>query len=98
MKKKFKWSNLHERQKTTEAGNSFNAVEREPVLNPTASEVNYKPKHRSCRKTNLKKKVLALDSLGAKMSSAETAAPNRRRRNVPDPTIRYIYTYIYWYK
>ena len=73
----------------------MNAVEREPVetrvLNPTASEASYKPKQRSCRKTNLKKKVLAPNGPGAKlsgteMSSAETAAPNRRRRNVPDPT------------
>ena len=38
----------------------LNAVEREPVetsvLNPNASEVSYKPKQRSYRKTNLKKK------------------------------------------
>ena len=38
----------------------MNAVEREPVptrvLNPNASEVSYKPKQRSYRKTNLKKK------------------------------------------
>ena len=38
----------------------MNAVEREPVetrvLNPTASEASYKPKQRSCRTTNLKKK------------------------------------------
>ena len=27
---------------------------------------------------------------GAEMSSAETAAPNRRRRNVPDPKLQYI--------
>ena len=57
----------------------------------------YKPKQRSYRKTNLKKKVLAPDSpgaemsgaemSGAEMSSAETAAPNRWRRNVPDPKI-----------
>ena len=72
----------------------MNAVEREPVetrvLNPTASESSYKPKQRSYRKTNLKKKVLAPDSpvaeiSGTEMSSAETAAPNQRRRNVPDP-------------
>ena len=72
----------------------MNAVEREPVetrvLNPTASEASYKPKQRSYRTTNLKKKVLAPNSpgvemSGAEMSRAETAAPNRRRRNVPDP-------------
>ena len=72
----------------------MNAVEREPVetrvLNPTASEACYKPKQRSFRTTNLKKKVLAPNSLGAEMSgvelsSAKTAAPNRWRRNVPDP-------------
>ena len=38
----------------------MNAVERKPVetrvLNPTASEASYKPKQRSYRKTNLKKK------------------------------------------
>ena len=71
----------------------MNAVEREPVetrvLNPTASEASYKPKQRSYRKTDLKKKVLAPDSPGAEMSgvemsSAEMAVPNRRRRNVPD--------------
>ena len=70
----------------------MNAVEREPVetrvLNPTASEASYKPKQRSYRKTNLKKKVLAPDSpgtqmSGAKMSSAQTAAPKRT-----DPKIR----------
>ena len=72
----------------------MNAVEREPVetrvLNPTASEASYKPKRRSFRTTNLKKKVLAPNSpgaemSGAKLSSAETVAPNRRRRSVPDP-------------
>ena len=44
-------------RKSNEAANSFNAVEREPVptrvLNPNASEVSYKPKHRSYRKTKL---------------------------------------------
>ena len=72
----------------------MNAVEREPVetrvLNPTSSEASYKPKQRSYRKTNLKKKVLAqnvpgAEMSGAEMSSVETASPNRRRRNVPDP-------------
>jgi len=78
----------------------LNAVEREPVetrvLNPTASEASYKPKQRSYRTTNLKKKVLAPNSPGAEMSgtemsSAETVAPNRRRRNVPDPLFCYFY-------
>ena len=54
----------------------WNAVEHEPVetrvLNPTASETSYKPKQRSYRKTNLKKKVLVPDSPDAEMSSAET--------------------------
>ena len=67
----------------------MNAVERKPVetrvLNRTASEASYKPKQRSFRTTNLKKKVLAPNSPGAEMSSAETAAPNQRRRTVPDP-------------
>ena len=40
--------------------NSLNAVEREPVpirvLNSNASETSYKPKQRSYRKANLKKK------------------------------------------
>ena len=71
----------------------MNAVEREPVptrvLNPNVSEASYKLKQRSYRKTNLKKKVLAPDSpgtqmSGAEMSSAQTAAPKRRHRNVPD--------------
>ena len=66
----------------------MNAVEREPVetrvLNPTASEASYKPKQRSFRTTNLKKKVLVPNSPGAEMSgvelsSAETAAPKRTR-------------------
>ena len=61
----------------------MNAVEHERVetrvLNPTASEASYKPKQRSYRKTNLKKKVLASDSPGAEMSSARTAAPKRTR-------------------
>ena len=74
----------------------MNAVEREPVetrvLNPTASEASYKPKQRSYRKMNKKKEVLAPNSpgaeiSGAEMSSAETATPNRRCRNVPDPHI-----------
>ena len=58
----------------------MNAVEREPVetrvLNSIANEASYKPKQRSYRTTNLKKKVLAPNSPGAEMSSAETAAPN----------------------
>ena len=67
----------------------MNAVERKPVetrvLNPNASEASYKPKQRSYRTTNLKKKVLSPNSPGAEMSgaelsSAETAALNRRRR------------------
>ena len=79
----------------------MNAVERETVetrvLNPTASEASYKPKQRSYRTTNLKKKVLAPNSsgaemYGAEMSSAETAVPNRRRRNVPDPSLYIIAT------
>ena len=52
----------------------MNAVERGPVetrvLNPTASEANYKPKQRSYRKTNIRKKVLAHDSPVTEMSSA----------------------------
>ena len=68
----------------------MNAVEREPVetrvLKPTVSEASYKPKQRSYKTTNLKKKVLAPNSpgaelSGAEMSSAETgaesAAPKR---------------------
>ena len=47
------------RRKNNEAGNSLNAVEREPfptrVLNPNASEASYKPKQRNYRKTKLKK-------------------------------------------
>ena len=54
----------------------MNAVEREPVetraLNPTASEASYKPKQRSFRTTNLKRKFLAPNSPGAELSSAET--------------------------
>ena len=46
-------------EKNNEAGNSMNAVGRQPVstivLNPNASEASYKPKQRSYRKTNLKK-------------------------------------------
>ena len=66
----------------------MNAVEREPVetrvLNPTASEASYKPKQRSYRTTDLKKKVLPPNSSGAEMSGAElssteTAAPKRTR-------------------
>ena len=66
----------------------MNAVECKPVptivLNPNASEATYKPKQRSYRKINLKKKVLAPDSpgaelSGAEMSSAQTATPERTR-------------------
>ena len=43
------------RRKNSEAGNSLNAVDREPVptrvLNPNASEASYKPTQRSYRKT-----------------------------------------------
>ena len=69
----------------------MNAVEREPVetrvLNPTASVASYKPKQRSYRSMNLKKKVLAPNSPGAEMSvaelsSAESAAPKRTRPTV----------------
>ena len=46
-------------KKNNEAGNSLNAVEREPVpsrvLNPTASKGSYKTKQRSCGKAKLKK-------------------------------------------
>ena len=78
------------------AGNSLNAVEREPVptrvLNPNASEASYKPKQRSYRKTKLKnpaivrRRVLVPDSpgtqiSGAQMSSAQTTAPNQRHPN-----------------
>ena len=66
-----------------EAGNSLNAVESElvptRVLSPTASEASYKPKQRSYWKTNLKKKVMAPDSPGAELSSAESAALKRTR-------------------
>ena len=52
-------------KKNNEAGNSLNAVECEPVetrvLNPTASEASYKPKQRSYRKTNPKKKSSAAE-------------------------------------
>ena len=61
----------------------MNAVEHEPVetrvLNPTASEASYKPKQRSFRTTNLKKNVLAPNSPGTELSSAETAALKRTR-------------------
>ena len=44
-------------RKNNEAGNSLNAVEREPVptrvLSPNVSKANYKPKQRSYRKTKL---------------------------------------------
>ena len=77
-------------RKNNEAGNFLNAVEREPVetraLNPTASEASYKPKQRSYRTKNLRKKVPA----------PKCPAPQRRRRNVPDPwiytPIQYTYT------
>ena len=83
----------------------MNVVEREPVetrvINPTASERSYKPKQRSCRTTNLQKKVPAPNSpgaemSGAEMSSAESAAPSRRGRNIPDPPT-YVYIFIYKY-
>ena len=61
----------------------MDAVEREPVetrvLNPTSSEASYKPKQRSYRITNLKKKLRTPDSPGAEMSSAESAALKRTR-------------------
>ena len=70
----------------------MNAVEREPVetrvLNPTASEASYKPKQRSYRTTNLKKKVLAPNSPGAEMSSAETAVPKHTRPHPPSVLVK----------
>ena len=38
-------------------------------------------------KNESKKKVLAPDSPGAQVSGAKCPAPNRRRRNVPDPIL-----------
>ena len=65
--------------KKEQCGRQFwNAVDREPfetmVLNPTASEASYKPKQRSYRTTNLKKKVLAPDTPVAEMSGAEISS------------------------
>ena len=63
----------------------WNAVEHEPVetrvLNPTASEASYEPKQRSCGTTNLKKKFWRRI-----VPAPKCPAPNRRRRNVPDPS------------
>ena len=75
----------------------MNAVEREPVpirvLNPNASEVSYKPKQRSYKKTDLKKnfwrQIVPAPKCPApkcpapkrwhRISGAETAAPERTR-------------------
>ena len=69
------------------AGNFLNTVGSKPVetrvLNPTASETSHKPKQRSYRKTNLKKKVLVPDSPVAEMSGTETY-PTRKK----DPTFQ----------
>ena len=64
----------------------WNAVEREPVetraLNPTASEASYKPKQRSYRTTNLKKKKFCRRINPApKCPAPNCPAPKRRRRN-----------------
>ena len=62
----------------------MNAVEREPVetrvLNPTASEASYKPKHRSYRKTNLKKKFWHQIVPAPKCPVPKCPAPKRWRR------------------
>ena len=51
-------------KKNNKAGNSLNAVEREPVetrvLNPNATEASYKPKQRSYSKTKLNKIIFLL--------------------------------------
>ena len=65
----------------------MNAVEREPVetrvLNPTASEACYKPKQRSYRTTNLKKKFWRRNVrrriVQRRKGGAESAAPKRTR-------------------
>ena len=58
----------------------MNAVEREPVstrvINPNASEVSYEAKKNPAI---VRHRVLAPDSPGAQMSSAQTAAPKRTR-------------------
>ena len=63
----------------------MNAVEHEPfetrVLNPTASEASYKPKQRSYRKTNLKKKKFWRPIVPApKCPVPKCPTPKRRRR------------------
>ena len=72
-----------------EAGNFLNAVEREPVetrvLNPIASEASYKPKQRSYRTTNPKKKFWRRIVPVPKYPAPNCPPLNRRRRNVPDP-------------
>ena len=71
-------------RKNNEAGNFLNAVEREPVetrvLNLTASEASYKPKQRSYRTTNLKKKFWLLIVPAPKCPAPNCPAPKRRRR------------------
>merc|ERR1719154_174056 len=56
--------------KNNEAGNSLNAIEREPVptrvLNPNASEASYKRKQRSYRKTKVNKKTVGENTGGEK--------------------------------
>ena len=68
-------------EKITPGKISLNAVEREPVetrvLNPNAS---YKPKQRSYRKTNLKKKFWCQIVLAPKCPAPKCPAPKRRRR------------------
>ena len=62
----------------------MNAVEREPVptrvLNPNASEASYKPKQRSYRKTNIKKKFWRRMVPAPKCPAPKCPAPKRRRR------------------
>ena len=62
----------------------MNAVEREPVetrvLNPTASEASYKPKQRSYRTTNLKKKFRRRIVPAPKCPAPKCPAPKRRQR------------------
>ena len=66
-------------------GQFCNAVEHEPVetrvLNHTASEASYKPKQRSYRKTNLKKKFWHRIVPAPKCPAPKCPAPKQRHRN-----------------
>ena len=76
---------------------SANLLKLESSILPRAKRATNRNNVATEQRIKKKKQVLAPNSsgaemYGAEMSSAETAVPNRRRRNVPDPSLYIIAT------